>query len=300
MTNRQAANPQGGGEIRGADHTAASLENGVLRLTLTRPEKKNALTGAMYLDLADRLTAADADDAVRAALIVGSGGVFTAGNDLGDFLNRPGAPKTDAPGDGGPKTDAPEADDREAAERRAVAVRDEPAARFVRALAAFGKPLVAGVEGHAVGIGSTMLLHCDFAFAAPNARFQFPFVNLALAHEAGASLLLPQRAGRLAAAELLMLGDPFDAVRAQKIGLIGEIVADPIAAAAACAARLAEKPGRALRTVKRLLRDAQAETLNRVVDMEFSAFFDLLESPEAREVFTAFLEKRKPDFSKTG
>lgn len=248
----------------------AELDGGVLRLTMNRPEKKNALTAAMYADLADGLDFADSSAAVRAVLIHGQGESFTAGNDLGDFLNQP----------------------------RDVA--NPPGPRFIHRLRTLETPLVAAVTGHAVGIGSTMLLHCDFVFAGDNAAFQFPFINLALVQEAGASLLLPQRAGRLLAAELMMLGEPFNAAKAQRAGLVGEIVpdAEALPRALTCARKLAEKPAAALREVKRLMRAPDAQALHAIMDAELACFQSRLASPEAREVFTAFLEKRKPDFTK--
>ena len=254
-------------------HVEAAINDGVLSLTINRPDKKNAITGAMYADLADGLDFADSHQQVRAVLISGRGGSFTAGNDLGDFLNRP--PSSDQ---------APD---------------QAPGPRFIHRLRTLETPLVAAVAGHAVGIGSTMLLHCDFVFAEETARFQFPFINLALVQEAGASLLLPQRAGRLLAAELLMLGEPFDADVALTAGLVGEVVGegDAYDRAAACARHLAEKPAAALRAMKRLLRQPDADALHKIMDAELACFQERLGSAEAREVFTAFLEKRKPDFS---
>lgn len=251
-------------------HVEAAVEDGVLLLAINRPDKKNAITGAMYDDLADGLDFADASDAVRAVLISGRGDSFTAGNDLADFLNNP------------PSAENP------------------PGPRFIHRLRTLETPLVAAVSGHAVGIGSTMLLHCDFVFADETARFQFPFINLALVQEAGASLLLPQRAGRLLAAELLMLGEPFDAEVALTAGLVGEVVGegDAYDSALARARHLAEKPAAALRAMKRLLRQPDADALRKIMDAELACFQERLASAEAREVFTAFLEKRKPDFSK--
>lgn len=251
-------------------HVEAELDGGVLLLTLNRPDKKNAITGAMYADLADGLDFADSRDEVRAVLVSGRGGSFTAGNDLADFLNRP------------------------------QIAGQAPGPRFIHRLRTLETPLVAAVSGHAVGIGSTMLLHCDFVFADETARFQFPFINLALVQEAGASLLLPQRAGRLLAAELLMLGETFDADKALIAGLVGDVVGegDAFDCALACARHLAEKPAAALRAVKRLLRQPDAEALHKIMDAELASFQERLTSAEAREVFTAFLEKRKPDFTK--
>ena len=248
-------------------HVTTVADGAVLRLTLARPEKKNALTRAMYTALADALTDAAADASVRAVVLTGSDGCFTAGNDLGDFLLDP------------PTGEA------------------SPVFAFLRAVSAFPKPLLAAVDGPAVGIGTTILLHCDLAYASPTARFRLPFVDLGLVPEAGSSLLLPLAAGPKQAAELLLFGDVFSADAAREAGLINEVVGDPEARAMERARALAAKPPEALRLSKALLRRAHAEAVADTMAREGALFVDRLASPEAQEAFTAFFEKRAPDFS---
>jgi len=233
-----------------------------------RPDKRNAITVAMYADLAAALERAEADPAVRVVLFHGSNGVFTAGNDLRDFLENP---------PNGP---------------------DHPAFRFIRSLAAATKVLVAAIDGPAIGVGATMLLHCDLVIAARTAQFAFPFINLGLVPEAGSSLLLPRLAGYHRAAELLMLGDSFDADTAREIGLVSRVVeADALQTEAeALAARLAAKAPEALRQVKSLLKAPRQEVDTRIVE-EADLFMRRLRSPELREAVDAFFAKRPPDFS---
>ena len=242
-------------------------DGGVLHLALARPAKKNAITRAMYAALADALEAAADDTGVRAVVLSGAGGVFTAGNDLGDFLMDPPT---------GP---------------------DSPVFRFLRAASTFPKPLVAAVDGPAVGIGTTILLHCDLAYAAPDARFKMPFVDLGLVPEAASSLLLPRVAGPMRAAGWLLFGEAFSAQDALAAGLVNEIVADPTARALERAHTLAAKPPRAVRLTKALLRRADADAVQETILVEGEHFTERLASPEAQEAFTAFFEKRAPDFS---
>ena len=244
----------------------------VLCIEINRPEKKNALTQAMYQAMADALRAADADPAVRAVLIRGKADLFTSGNDLKDFLDNP-------PRD-----------------------QDRPVFQFLHAISHAQKPVVAAVAGAAVGIGTTMLLHCDLVYAAPNARFQLPFVNLGLVPEAASSLLLPALAGYQRAAELLLLGEPFTAERALEIGLVNAIVPEDrlIDTAMAQAKKLAQKPAGALRLAKQLMKQGQLAAVEQQMKLEAVHFAERLGSPEAKEAFSAFLEKRKPDFSKFG
>ncbi len=252
-----------------SDHVRADHADGVLHLALDRPEKKNALTRAMYAALADALVDAAAKPSVRAVVLSGSGGVFTAGNDLGDFLQ---APPT------GP---------------------DSPVFRFLTAAVSFPKPLIAAVAGPAIGIGTTILLHCDLAYAAPDALFKMPFVDLGLVPEAASSLLLPRLAGPARAAELLMFGEAFSAETAREIGLVNAIVADDVTGHALDRARtLALKPPAALRQTKALLRLVTADAVGDTLAHEGSLFVERLASPEAQEAFTAFFEKRSPDFSR--
>lgn len=242
----------------------------VLRIEIARPEKKNALTLDMYRDMVEGLAVAEADPGVRVVLIHGAPECFTAGNDLKDFLDRP------------PHSEA------------------SPAFRFIRALATFAKPLVAAVNGAAVGIGTTMLLHCDLVYAAPGARFQMPFVPLGLVPEAGSSFLLPYIAGYQRAAELLLLGQPFDADKALAAGFVTEIIPEDelLEHARDAALGVAALPPAAVRAAKALMKKRIAGGLDEAIAEELAIFGERLGSPEAKEAMTAFFEKRKPDFSR--
>jgi enoyl-CoA hydratase/carnithine racemase len=244
--------------------------DGVAQIRIERPEKKNALTAAMYVGLTEAFQRAEADKAVRVLLLQGSETCFTAGNDLQDFMNTP--------------------------------PRDEASAtiRFIKQLPATRKPLVAAVAGPAVGIGTTMLLHCDLVYADPNARFQLPFVNLGLCPEAASSYLLPQIVGYPRAAELLLLGDPFSAAQALEMGLINGITpaGEVIATALTKSRQLAERPAASLLLTKALLKRAHARLVEETMTEELANFGQRLTSPEAAEAFRAFFERRKPDFSK--
>ena len=245
-------------------------EGAVQRIQLNRPDKKNAITTAMYAALADAIEAADADRSVRVLLLHGAGDGFTAGNDLHDFLANP------------PQTE------------------DRPASRFLQAISHAAKPVVAAVHGVAIGIGTTMLGHCDLVYAAEGTRFHLPFVNLGLCPEGASSVLLPLTAGYQRAAQLLMLAEPFDAATARELGLVTEVVSGSqlLATAAAAAQRLAAKPPQSLRVTKQLLKRALMPQIEAALAAELQAFAVRLASPEAKEAFTAFFEKRPPDFSK--
>jgi enoyl-CoA hydratase/carnithine racemase len=245
-------------------------EGAVQRIHLNRPDKKNAITSAMYAGLADALAAAEADRGVRVVLLHGAGDAFTAGNDLADFLANP-----------------PHGTDR-------------PAPRFLHAISHAAKPIVAAVHGVAIGIGTTLLAHCDLVYAAEATRFQLPFVNLGLCPEGASSLLLPLAAGYQRAAELLMLGEPFTAAKARELGLVTEVVSgsELLATAGAAARKLAAKPPASLRLTKQLLKRPLMPQIEAALAAEFAAFADRLASPEAKEAFTAFFEKRPADFSK--
>jgi enoyl-CoA hydratase/carnithine racemase len=245
-------------------------DGAIHRIGIHRPEKKNALTAAMYRDLAQALNGAEADPAVRVTLLHGSEELFTAGNDLNDLLADP------------PRS------------------ADSGVAHFLRAISVTKKPVVAAVAGPAVGVGTTMLLHCDLVYAADNARFALPFVSLGLCPEAASSYLLPMLAGYQRAAQLLLLGEPFGAATAREIGLVTEIVAphELMSAAMDCARKLAALPPEAVRITKELMKRGLRQGIDEQLVEESKHFIARLDSPEAKEAFSAFLEKRKPDFSR--
>lgn len=246
-----------------------SRDLGVLRLLMNRPEKKNALDREMYRALIATLEAASGDDAVRAVVFAGAGGNFTAGNDLADF--RDFAPGRDiAPG-----------------------AEIFPALTFVRAAAAFEKPLVAAVTGDAVGVGTTLLFHCDLVYASSEARFTMPFIDLALPPEGGASLLVPQRFGMAKASQYLLLGESFGGAEALRLGLVNALAPSEgvLDLAMDAARRLAAKPSQALFAARRLMRGEPNDILSRI-DTEAALFAKALTSPEARERFAAFFASR--------
>ena len=245
------------------------LDAGVLSLTINRLDRKNSITAVMYAAMADVLIAAESNDAVRVLVIQGHETIFSAGNDIGDFLNKP------------PST------------------QDAPVFRFLYAISAFTKPIVAAVCGPAVGIGTTLLLHCDLIYAGDNAAFSMPFVNLGLCPEAGSSLLVPQLMGYPRAAEALLLGEPFTAEAALEMGLINRIVppAEASALAQQQAQKLAAKPLSSVIETKRLMKQASASAVKQRIHDESLCFGRMLSEPAAREAFTAFMQKRKPDFS---
>ncbi|HOV19620.1 enoyl-CoA hydratase [Ottowia sp.] len=249
------------------------VEAGVMTLTFNRVDKKNSITRAMYAALADGLERAAQDAAVRVALIQGDATVFSAGNDIGDFQN--------APADPGPRE-------------------QQPVWRFLRAIATFPKPIVAAVCGPAVGVGTTLLLHCDLVYAGDNAAFALPFVNLGLVPEAASSLLLPQMLGYHRAAEALLLGEPFMAEAALEVGLVNRVLppTECNAAAQQQARKLAAKPLASLIETKRLMKGGQQAAVLARMDEEGQLFGRMLHEPAAREAFAAFAERRKPDFSK--
>jgi enoyl-CoA hydratase/carnithine racemase len=248
--------------------------NGVATIEIARPEKKNALTVAMYQAMAEALNAAREDGAVRAVLITGQPGIFTSGNDVEDFLTRP-------PGQGSDSMDS-------------------PVFRFMRALLDCDKPVVAAVTGAAIGIGTTMLLHCDFVYVSDEARLAMPFVALGLVPEYASSLVVPQLMGHRRAAEKLLLGDPFTPEQAVDSGIASAVL--PAAEVVAHARRVAERfnalPPGAVREAKQLMRAPERERLLQTIRTEGEIFGRRLRSPEAMEAFQAFLQKRKPDFSR--
>jgi enoyl-CoA hydratase/carnithine racemase len=246
------------------------VEAGVMTITLNRLERKNSITSAMYGAMADSLAAAQEDAAVRVVVLQGHETVFSAGNDIGDFLNKPPS------GEG------------------------SPVFRFLSGIATFPKPLLAAVCGPAVGVGTTMLLHCDLVYAGDNAAFSMPFVNLGLCPEAASSFLLPRMLGYHRAAEALLLGEPFMAEAALEVGLVNRVLPPTEANnyAQAQARKLAAKPISALVETKRLMKKGQQEEVAQQMADEGASFRRMLGEPAAKEAFTAFMEKRKPDFSK--
>ncbi len=243
---------------------ATSVADGIARIRFDRPTKKNALTAAMYADAADALRAADADPATRVILFSGAGDAFTGGNDLADFMADP------------PRDE------------------DAPVFRFLRALAVAETVLMAAAHGVAVGIGTTMLLHCDLVLAAEGTRFALPFVNLGLVPEAASSLLLPRQAGYHRAAEMLLLGEPFDAATALAAGLVNRVVsADALDDEADALARaVASRPAEALRLTKRLLRTPEEPVADRI-RREGAVFAERLRSPEMAAAVAAFFDRRR-------
>ena len=243
----------------------------ILRVQLNRPAKRNAMTSAMYLSLASIFNKAANDENTRVILWHGAGDSFCAGNDIEDFLKNP-------PGPG-----------------------ESPQAALMHVLVDLDKPLVAAVHGAAIGGGTTMLTHCDFIYAGESAKFQMPFINLAVVPEFGSSCSVPSRIGHLRAAELLLLGAPFDARRAADLGLVTEVAPDKdvLAKATETARKLAAKPAAALQASKRLMKQPFREQIKAAMKAENEEFSVQVRSEDAKEALTAFLEKRKPDFTRT-
>ena len=256
-----------------SQHIRTGVLNGVATIEIARPEKKNALTAEMYTAMAQALADAKADGSVRAVLITGQPGIFTSGNDIEDFMSRP-------PGQGSDSAEA-------------------PVFRFMKALVDCDKPVVAAVTGAAIGVGTTLLLHCDFVYVSDEARLAMPFVGLGLVPEYASSLLVPQLMGQRRAAEKLLLGDPFTGEQAVECGIANAVL--PAGEVMAQARRVAERfnqlPPGAVRDAKRLMRAPQREVVLQTIRTEGEIFGQRLRSPEAREAFQAFFEKRRPDFS---
>lgn len=245
-------------------------EAGVCTISFNRLARKNSITSDMYAAMADAMQAATADAVIRVVVLQGDETIFSAGNDIGDFLEKPPSGE------------------------------DAPVFRFLRNIAACPKPVIAAVNGPAVGIGTTLLFHCDLVYAGDNAAFSMPFVNLGLCPEAASSLLVPQMFGYHRAAEALLLGEAFFAEAAMEVGLVNKILppTETNAFAQAQARKLAAKPLSALVETKRLMKGGQAEAVTQRMAEEGKSFGRMLREPAAREAFTAFMEKRKPDFSK--
>lgn len=252
-----------------------SKANGILTIEFNRPERKNAITSVMYQAMADALVDAEGDSSVRAILITGKPEIFTAGNDLEDFMKNSGP--------------LPPAQ----AEQR-------PVYQFMRALSGSTKPVVAAVSGAAVGIGTTLLMHCDLVYAADNAKFTMPFSQLGLCPEFASSILLAQVAGYARAAEKLLLGEAFLAQEALEMGLVSKVLpqGELLAFAQGQAAKLVALPAASIRTTKALMKRAKTGAIKEAMDAENKLFMAMLQEPEAKEAFSAFFEKRKPDFSK--
>lgn len=245
------------------------VQDRVMTIRLNRPDKKNALTQAMYLEIVAALEQAAADDAVRVVLFAGTPEAFTAGNDLEDFLKKP------------------------------AVFTDSPVGRFIATLSHFPKAVVAAVNGPAIGIGVTMLLHCDLVYAGDGARFQMPFVNIGLCPEFASSLTVARVVGHARAAELLLLGESFSGAQAAAWGIANAVLpaAEVDAYALKQAQRLAQQPPNALRVAKQLMKRWDRDAIDGAVAVEAEQFAAMLRQPEAVEAMTAFLQKRKPDFS---
>lgn len=254
-----------------SDEVLVEQRGEVQLIRLNRPAKKNALTRAMYETVTEALRTGESDGAVAVHVIAGTDGVFCAGNDIQDFARR----ATDLGSPGG-------------------------ASSFIQSLPALEKPLIAAVDGLAIGVGVTMLFHCDLVYASPAASFRTPFLDLGLVMEAASSLLAPQVMGHQRAFEMLCLGEPFDAEAAYRAGFVNRIVPPDALEAEAlkAAARLAAKPRAALIAAKRLMKMGGKDRALEQMSREATLFAELLQSAEAREAFAAFLEKRKPDFAK--
>lgn len=248
-------------------HVVIANEEGVLIVRMHRPEKKNALTRAMYNAISEALLAADQDDSVRVVLLTGTSDCFTSGNDLSDFRNIPSGV-------------------------------ERPRNSILNSLPNLKKPIIAAVNGFAVGVGTTMLLHCDLVYAGQSARFQLPFVNLGLCPELGSSFLLPLLAGHQKASELLLLGEQFGAETAQQAGIVNTVCPDDktYETALGKAKQLAGQPAGSVRLTKSLLKRTREQWVKAAIEEEVSEFNVRLQSPEAKEAFKAFAERRKPDF----
>jgi len=252
-----------------SDDIITETSDGILRVELNRPAQKNAMTAVMYTSLAGIFREADKDEAVRVVLWRGAGDAFCAGNDIGDFLKNP-------PGHG-----------------------ESPQSNLIGALIGFEKPIVAAVQGVAVGGGTTMLTHCDFVYAGESAKFKLPFIDLGLVPEFGSSFSIPSRVGHLRAAEMFLLGEPFTSARAAELGLVTRVVPDSdlLATATTTAQKLAAKPAGALLASKRLIKQVWIGQLREAAKSEGREFSARLHSAEAIEAFTAFRERRPPNFT---
>lgn len=252
------------------DEVRVTREGALLEITLARPKTKNALSLAMYEAMTAAFNEATTDDSVLVVLIHGEGGNFSSGNDLKDFLQNP------------PKS------------------HDAPVFHFMHAIAKCPKPVIAAVDGFAVGIGTTMLLHCDIVYAAEDAKFVMPFTGLALVPEAGSTYLIPRTLGHRRTSELLLFGEPFDTKTAYDAGLVSKILpaSEVHTHARARAHALTTKSPASLRETKRLLLGHEREAMLKQLDHEADTFSALLTSPDVVEAISAFFERRPPDFMK--
>lgn len=253
------------------DNVEVFVEQGIMHIKLNRPERKNALSLAMYAKLGNSVREGSADPAVRVILIYGAEGIFTSGNDLGDFSRHKGN----------------------------LSPEENPTPKFMRALLDCDKPVVAAVQGPAVGIGTTMLLHCDLVYAGSSAYFQLPFAKLGLAPEFASSVVLPQLMGYARAAELLYFSESFSAEVAREVGIVNQVFSDEelMSVVLERCAKLAKQPASGLRATKQLLKKDIRETADAIMAREQELFRAGLKSPEFVEAVSAFMEKREPDFS---
>ena len=253
------------------DEIVTERSGSILRVELNRPAKRNAMTSRMYITLASIFGDAAKDERIHAVLWHGAGDSFCAGNDIGDFLKNP-------PGPG-----------------------DSPQAQLMNAFIELDKPLVAAVQGAAIGGGTTMLMHCDFVYAGESAKFQMPFINLALVPDFGSSCSIPARIGHIRAAEMILLGLPFDARRAADLGLVTQVVPDQnlLGTATETARKIATKPAGALQACKRLMKRPFREQIKAAIKAENEEFSAQVRTADAKEALTAFLEKRAPHFNGT-
>lgn len=255
--------------MESSSEVLSTKNQSVLELVINRPERKNALNLAMYTELAAQLQEAGKDSTVRVVLITGAGGCFTSGNDLEDFAR-------------GADMD----------------VETSPITRFMTTLLDFPKPVIVAVDGLAIGIGTTLLLHCDLVYASPASQFRMPFVHLGLCPEFASSFILPRMAGHLKASEWLLLGNAFSAAEAERASIVNQVVDDPLSSARASAAQLVAMAPAAVRATKALLRAPFQRQMQNTLQAEFSVFSEHLRGPEFAEAAAAFFAKRAPDFSR--
>lgn len=252
------------------DHIQSEFSDRILTLRINRPEKKNALTQAMYASLAQRINEAAGNPEVRVLVLTGQPDCFTAGNDMQDFLAA------------------------------TASLTENPTIKFMQALAEFPKPVVAAASGMAIGVGVTLMLHCDLIYCGEQTRLSMPFVNIGIAPEYVSSYLLPRIMGHARAAELVLLGEPFTAQKAQEYGLVNAVApnAEVEALARQKALAMAQLPPNTMRTCKALLKRWRADVTREAIPLEMMEVAKLLTKPEAHEAISAFAQKRKPDFSK--